>query len=240
MAEFKRPMFERLSVPCAAMGTVTIAATYGAGGSVVAPAVAERLGLPLVDRAIPVALARELAAPLREALAEDEHRQPGVVARILLRAMDLSGLMVNVPVSPEQLGADDRVALTEEALRRAARLGGAVVLGRGAVFVLRDRPDVLHVRLDGPYAARRRQAMVHEGVDADTAAIQQRDTDRARRAYIEHFYPGERWEDPANYHLVIDSTAISLDACTDLIVQAAYDLFARAGGPSGAIATALE
>src|ERR1041385_2601476 len=102
------------------MGTVTIAATYGAGGSVVAPAVAERLGVPLIDRAIPLALAHELDAPLGRALADDEHPDPGPVARILLRAMDMSGLFVGIPVPPGELGGDDRVAVTEELLRRAA------------------------------------------------------------------------------------------------------------------------
>jgi hypothetical protein len=34
-------------------GTFTIAAAYGSGGRVIGPAVAERLGLPFVDRAIP-------------------------------------------------------------------------------------------------------------------------------------------------------------------------------------------
>lgn len=213
------------------MGTVTIAATYGAGGSVIARVVAERLGLPLIDRAIPVPLARELAAPLHDALAEDEQREPGLVARTLLSAIDMSGLFVGVPMPAERLGADDRVAMTEEILRRTAELGGAVVLGRAGVFVLRGRPDTLHVRLDGPVAARRRQAMAHEGIDEETAAAQQRETDRARAAYVRNLYPRERWEDPANYHLVLDSTAMSLETCGRLIVAAARDLFART--PSG-------
>src|ERR1041384_1808396 len=42
------------------MGTVTIAANYGAGGTLVAPPSADRPRLPLIDRAIPVQLAREL------------------------------------------------------------------------------------------------------------------------------------------------------------------------------------
>lgn len=209
------------------MGTVTIAATFGAGGSVVAPKVAERLGLPLIDRAIPVAVAHELAGPLQAALAEDEHREPGPVGRVLQRAIDLSGLFVGFPVPPAELGADERVAITEEALRRACHRRGAVVLGRAGVFVLRARADTLHVRLDGREAARLRQAMRHEGLDEATAAAQLRETDRARAAYVRHFYPGERWEDPANYHLVLDSTAISLDVCVDVIVAAALDLFAR-------------
>jgi len=211
------------------MGTVTIAAAYGAGGSVIAPMVAERLGLPLIDRAIPVSLAHRMAGPLQEALAEDEHRQPGPVGRALLRAIDLSGLFVGVPVPARELGADERVAATEEALRRAADHSGAVVLGRAGVFVLRHRLDTLHVRLDGREAARLRQAMSHEGLDEATATVQLRETDRARSAYVSHFYPGERWTDPSNYHLVIDSTAISLDVCVDVIVAAALDLFDRSG-----------
>jgi cytidylate kinase len=210
------------------MGTVTIAAAYGAGGSVIAPKVAERLGLPLIDRAIPVQLAHQLAVPFREALAEDEHHRPGPAWRAVLRAIDLSGLFVGVPVPVRQLGADESVAATEEALRHVAGRRGAVVLGRAGVFVLRHRPDTLHVRLDGSESARLRQAMSHEGLDEATACVQLRETDRARAAYVSHFFPGERWTDPANYHLVIDSTAISLDVSVDLIVAAAQDLFARA------------
>ena len=209
------------------MGSVTIAATYGAGGSVVAPAVAEKLGLPLIDRALPVTLATKVAEHLRGALAHDERQPSNVVTRVLSRAIDLSGLHVNVPMPYEGLGADHTVAATEEALRQSADHGGAVVLGRAGVFVLAGRADTLHVRLDGPPSARLLQAVRHEGITQELAAKQQRDADQARAAYIRHFHPRQRWEDPANYHLMIDSTAVSLDTCVELIVSAARDLFAR-------------
>src|SRR5258708_2464408 len=116
------------------MAIVTIAATYGAGGSVGAPAVAERLSLPFVERAIPPALARELDAPLTAALAEDADHT-GAVARVLTRAISYSGLFVGVPTAPEERGAIADVANTEEAIRRLAAAPGAVILGRAAVFV---------------------------------------------------------------------------------------------------------
>src|SRR5260370_41104546 len=53
------------------VGTVTIAASYGAGGSAIAPAVADRLGLALLDRAIPPAVATEPAWPPLAALPDD-------------------------------------------------------------------------------------------------------------------------------------------------------------------------
>jgi cytidylate kinase len=203
------------------LGTVTIAASYGSGGGVIAPAVAERLGLPLLDRAIPASLATELAEPLLAALADDERHEGGLVGRLFSRAVTVSGYYQGAAVTIP-LGDEDLVSRTEEVIRCIAQRRGAVVLGRAGMLVLRGWPQTLHVRLDGPPEARRRQAMEHEGLDADTAARQQVATDRARAAYIRHFYRDRgRWEDPSNYHMVLDSTVLSLDSCVKLIVTAA-------------------
>lgn len=212
------------------MGTVTIAATYGAGGSVIAPAVAKRLDLPFVDRAIPVAVAQEIHEPLEAALADDADHTPRV-ARLLDRVLATSGLFVGVPVSPEQRGAIPEVARTEETLRRIADTTGAVILGRAGVFALKDRPDVLHVRLDGDVEARCRAAAAQSGIELSAAARAQQQTDRARLAYVQHFYPrAGAWNDPRHYHVVLDSARLSHDACIDIIVRAAQDLFSRAAG----------
>src|SRR2546427_7871389 len=120
------------------MGTVTIAAPSGAGESVAAPAVAERLGLPLIDRAIPAALAEKLDHKLRHALAEDEENE-GAVSRLLTRALVSTGLFVGVPAAADVRGAVADVAQSEEAIRQLADRHGAVVLGRAAVFVLKGR-----------------------------------------------------------------------------------------------------
>ena len=204
------------------MGTVTIAASYGSGGSVIAPAVADRLGLALLDRAIPASVATELAEPLLAALADDERHEGGLVGRLFSRAVTVSGYYQGAPINIPPFQGDDLVANTEEVIRCAAQRCGVVVLGRAAMFVLRGWPQTLHVRLDGPVEARRRQAMAHTGIDAETAAREQVATDRARAAYVRHFYRDYgRWEDPSHYHMVLDSTALPLDMCVKLIVNAA-------------------
>lgn len=209
------------------MGTVTIAATYGAGGSVIGPAVAKRLKLPFVDRAIPVELAKKLHEPLVAALA-DESVAGSTVGRLLDSALGYTGLFAGVPLGSKQLGVVPDVAHTETAIRGLASGGGAVILGRAGVFVLKGRPDVLHVRLDGAVEDRRRAAMEREGLDYKTAARQQEAADQARRSYIAHFYPrAGAWDDPRLYHLILDSTAISIDACVEIITRAAKDVFAR-------------
>lgn len=218
------------------MGTVTIAATYGCGGSVIGPAVAKRLGLPFVGRAIPASLADEIHEPLVAALADTAGTS--VVGRLLDRALSYSGLFVGVPLTPEELGVVPDVARVELAIRRLADAGGAVVLGRAGVFILKDRPDVLHVRLDGNAEARRRAAMANLGLDFQTAARQQKRTDHARRAYVAHFYPrAGALGDPRHYHLVLDSTALSLDTCIEVIARAAQDRFAKSAVAPTALVT---
>jgi cytidylate kinase len=209
------------------MGTVTIAATYGAGGSVIGPAVARRLKLPFVDRAIPVDLAKKLHGPLVAALADDSEAG-STVGRLLDSALGYTGLFAGVPLGSEQLGVVPDVAHTERVIRGLAEGGGAVILGRAGVFVLKGRPDVIHVRLDGDVEARRRAAMEREGLDYNSAARQQEAADHARRSYISHFYPrAGTWEDPHHYHLILDSTAISIDTCVEIITRAARDVFSR-------------
>jgi cytidylate kinase len=209
------------------MGTVTIAATYGCGGSVIGPDVAKKLALPFVDRAIPPALAAKIHQPLVAALADDAVERTAA-GRLLTSALGYTGLFAGVPRTPEDLGVNADVAKTEDALRHTANAGGAVILGRGGVFVLKGRPDVFHVRLDAPVEARRHAAMQREGLDYKTAARMQHATDYARGAYVSHFYPREgAWEDPRHYHMMLDSTAISLDTCVEIITRAAQDFFAK-------------
>lgn len=212
------------------MGTVTIAATYGAGGSVIAPAVANRLSLPFIDRAIPVALAEEIHEPLQAALADDADHTPRM-SRLLDGVLATSGLFVGVTASPEQRGALPEITRTEETLRRIADTTGAVILGRAGVFALKDHPGVLHVRLDGDVEARCRAAARRYGIDMEAASRVQKQTDRARLAYVQHFYPrAGAWDDAHHYHLVLDGTALSHDTCVDVIVMAAQDFFREATG----------
>jgi cytidylate kinase len=211
------------------VGTVTIAATYGAGGSLIGPAVAKRLRLPFVDRAIPAAAVAKIHEPLVAALADDSVTG-SAVGRVLNNVLSYTGLFAGIPRTDEELGVEPNVARTELAMRKLADGGGAVILGRAGVFVLKDRPDVLHVRLDGGVEARRRAAMRHEHLDYSSAAKQQHQIDEARRAYVAHFYPrAGAWDDPRHYQLILDTTAISIEASVEIITLAARDLFATSG-----------
>jgi cytidylate kinase len=200
---------------------VTISATYGSGGSIVARRVADELGLPFLDRAIPGAVAAQLGVSVRDAEARDEVGPRGLER--IMRSLAAVG-----PVSGVDFAADfhDRTFCdaTEQAILRHVESGGGVVLGRAGAVVLGDRPSTLHVRLDGPVERRVEQAMRIERIDRPTAERRRRDNDAARAAYVREFY-GADAADPALYHLVLDATTLDLDVCVDVIACAARALF---------------
>jgi cytidylate kinase len=199
---------------------VTISASYGAGGAYVGPRLAERLGVPFVDRAIPNEVAQRLAVPLAEAVRHDE--STGSVFERFIRALAPAGLPFGArPILEHELVDENAYRnMTEQVIREHAARGGAVILGRAAALVLRDEPGALHVRLQGPQERRVERAMAMDGIDREEAERRLAANDRAREAYVHHFYGAEP-RDPELYHLVIDSTAIDLDRCVELIASAA-------------------
>ncbi|NEK86443.1 cytidylate kinase-like family protein [Blastococcus saxobsidens] len=201
------------------MGIVTVSASYGAAGAEIAPAVADRLGLPFHDRAIPGRVAGRLGVPVAEAEANDE-----TVVRGLWRLVASLGTM------PDPVGAvvpgtplpDARAyrEQTERVLAEIAEGDGGVVLGRAAAMVLRDRPDALHVRLDGPREQRLSSAVARSGRPREEVARELAAADRGREAYVRHFYRCDPAE-ARHYHLVVDTTALPLETGIELVVAAA-------------------
>ena len=201
------------------MGIVTVSAPYGAGGAEIAPAVAAQLGLPFHDRAIPAQVAGRLGVPVAEAEANDD-----TVVGGLWRLVASLGTMPD-PVGgvlPTSSLPDARAyrQQTERVLAEIADSGGGVVLGRAAAMVLGERPDALHVRLDGPRERRLAAAVARSDRSEDDVRREMEAADRAREAYVRHFYRCDPAA-PRNYHLVIDSTALPVETVVDLIVTAA-------------------
>ena len=77
---------------------------------------------------------------------------------------------------------------TEKVIREIAEHGGGVILGRASQLVLAGHPTALHVRLDGP--RKRRLAIIRESLDLSEQDAERLldDNDRARTAYVRHFY----------------------------------------------------
>jgi cytidylate kinase len=216
------------------MTLIAMSASYGAGGSMIGPALAERLGVPFVDRAIPLAVADRLQVPYDDAVAHDNQVSTGWLERVLsgFLGADTAG---PAPLPAEVFSSEDFRGATEEVLLEQARTGEGVILGRGAVALLRSEPRALRIRLDGPAEARVRQAMqLDRSLDVERAERLLREFDRTHAAYLQQFY-GVDIHDCGLYHAVLDSTAIGFEACVELIAGVARSVASRTRSPRASV-----
>jgi cytidylate kinase len=192
------------------MPVVTISASYGSGGSEVAPALARRLGVKFVDRVVSPETAHRLAQ------AEND----GLFWRLIRSVTPAGGLTAGSIHAERELHErfHDRESL-EAALRGAAADGDVVILGRAGALALRDGPRALHVRLDGPREARVLRAIEIESIDEATARQRLAETDRARERFVRDIY-GLDPADPGLYTLVLDGTAYTTESCVEIIAAA--------------------
>jgi cytidylate kinase len=222
--------------PPGATLVVTISSTYGAGGSVVGPDVAERLGLPFVGSVVvpsDLAGAATEGSEGAEGLAADE-RGDSVLRRLIVAAARMPGIIgVAMPQPSVGMSEEERFKAANEAgMAQLLATTGAVIRGRGGAAFLGDDPRCFHVRLDGPVERRIRQAMRIEGIGETEARERQAETDRVRSLYLRRFYDRDA-SDPTMYHLMLDSTVVALAVCTDLIAIAAIAARAARGGVPG-------
>ncbi len=210
---------------------ITISRQYGAGGSEVARRVSEALGWRVVDNELIDRVASRAGLPPEE-VARREERAPGFLER-LTRALSRS--------SPESFAAPaDKVPepeeatlvrITESVVAEIAAEGRVVLVGRAGPAVLRGKHDALHVRLVAPAEIRVRR-ILEEGrtgapADRRTATEAQKemyDADTNRARYLKQYY-GLDWNDPTNYHMVLNTGVLGLDGAAAVIVERALDMW---------------
>jgi cytidylate kinase len=229
---------------------VTVSASYGSGGSIIAPRLAAALGVPFIDRLISADMSQnaarrerprqgqacpassepaDLAKPGRppperstESLSDNEQTATGL-SRFLSYFARASIVGAVVP----DIAVDDVESLrqrTVDGLQSLAAGAPGVLLGRAGAVVLASRPRAFHVRLDGPAERRVVWAADLERLDLESARRRQVDTDRARTQFVTRLFCA----DPADarfYHLVVDSTVLGIDATTQLLASAARVFF---------------
>ena len=198
---------------------ITISRQYGAGGSEVARRVAEALGWRVVDNELVEAVAARAGVPANE-VAEREERCATFVER-LARALAVASPEVFPP--PGSAGAmaevpeADLVKITETVVGEIAVQGRVVLVGRAATAVLSREADALHVRLMAPRPFRIQVAAARLGCSAEKAAAVLDETDKMRARYNREYYHRD-WNDPLNYHLVINTGVLGFEAAAEVVV----------------------
>ncbi|HEU5437867.1 MAG TPA: cytidylate kinase-like family protein [Ktedonobacterales bacterium] len=220
----------------ALMRIVTMSREYGSGGGEVAARLAARLDWTLIDHEIVAQVARRLGVPEDEAEQYDE-RGEGLLMRLLA---GMRSYEPTIPVPPPMAISDEqryRDAL-RQTVEAACDEGHVVIVGRGAQVLLRDRRDVLHVRLVAPLEARIVYVMRREGLERGPAQarIQMKDRDRMRYMQAAHRVTPT---DALLYDLTINTAVLDLEAAVELIALALGRKAQRLAAPVGELGPAV-
>lgn len=208
------------------MPVITISRQFGAAGVPVGRALADRFDAEFLDRAIVAQVAFRSGIPEDELETYDE-RMPSIWQRIAsaLAASSPEVAMPSVPYDqlPSMSTHDRLTTITRAVIEEAAARGNAVIVGRGAAFILGRRPNVLNVQLHASRAARVRYLMTRvEEVPLETRPDERslenlcRSIDAARGDYIRRTF-GADWLNATHYDLAIDSGRLGVARTVELI-----------------------
>ena len=92
----------------------------------------------------------------------------------------------------------------------------AVIVGRCADYILRDRKDVLKVFIYSDMETAVKNIVDLYGVSVKEAVKIIEKTDKERSDYYRH-YTGRDWTNAKNYNLCLDTSDMSYDKCVDII-----------------------
>jgi len=203
------------------VSVITISRQYASGGSDIARLVATRLAWELIDNEFIDRVADRAHLDPAE-VERHEERVPGLIER-LARALAISSPEVFVATGepPEAVAHEERIVeMTERVISEAVQHGNVVMVGRGAQAYLAEGERTLHVFIAAPREARVVAAMARLTIPRDEAERTVDDLDEGRRRYVKTHYK-RQWGHPANYHLCLNSEALTYEGCAEIIVRAA-------------------
>ncbi len=195
--------------------TITIEREYGAGGGAIAKKLAERLGWKLWDQALACEIAR--VAKVDQAVVERMDERCDSRFYRLMKVFMRGSMEQSVAVrGMDHFDADSMVEFMRRVISGAASEGNSVIVGRGAPFLLRGRPDTLHVFVYAPLQEKVRR-LREAGKSEDEAVDEIARVDRQRVIFVRRYF-GMEWPTRELYHMMINST-IGDEAVIDTIVN---------------------
>lgn len=183
---------------------ITIGREHGSGGRIVAEKVAQKLNIPLYDK------------KLIRMIAQDSGLSENYIESAETKRT--SSFLFNIYFDINNLPVDDQIFITQSnIIKQVAEKGPCVIVGRCGDYVLREMEDCLKVFIYAPLEERiKRVTEVYNEKTNDPKKYLEK-YDKQRSAYYNRFTE-EKWGDPHNYHLMLNST-IGLDAIADYIVS---------------------
>jgi cytidylate kinase len=181
---------------------ITIEREYGCGGGTIARKLAERLGWRLWDQSLTEEIAKLANVDCSAVERKGEKLDSAFyrLAKVFWRGSYERAIPLDVT---QTFDADCMVSMMEKIAARITQEGNAVVVGRGAPYILRNRKDAFHVFLYAPHEEKMRR-IVADGISEQEAEELIESVDRDRSAFIRHYFNAD-WPTRSLYHLMMNT-----------------------------------
>lgn len=184
---------------------IAISREFGSGGRTIGREVAGRLGIPCYDHEMIELLSEKSGFSTEHIERLDEQ---------------------TVPYKPftKRGERDERSSIIQSSLwtkqekliTELAEKEPCVIVGRCADYILRDRDDCLRVFIHADLDKRANRVTTVYG-ETDVAPMKRiLEKDKRRKAYYQR-YTDRKWADAANFHVCLDSGAMGIKACVDIL-----------------------
>lgn len=186
---------------------ISISRQYGSGGREVAQLLADKTGFHLYDRQIIDSAAKELGISNwnEDKLKELENSKPALLGFIPFHSFGIG----EEPSDTSMFVAESKI------IRKLAKSGSCIILGRCGDFVLRDfaKHYSFFICADDDFRTERGYS------EYNGKSLKEIKAEDQKRADYYEYYTGEKWGQPEKYSLSINSSKTSLDKAADLIIS---------------------
>ena len=210
------------------MAVITISRQYGSGGDQIASRVCQMLGYRYFDKRLIASVAAETGISGEDVVdySEEQHQVQSFLGRLFNRARPVGEVRVwredslgERTAEIEQLDQERAAGFVQLAIEKAYLQGNVVIVGRGGQAILKDKSDVLHVRIESPFEDRVARVQKSQGITQGFAYETVMKKDEVAADYIRQFY-GVDWADNSLYHMVVNTSKLSAQAACEVIVEA--------------------
>ena len=185
---------------------ITISREFGSGGRTIGRKVAEKLGIPCYDAELIQKIAEESGYTADYIKEESEYAPGGWLSTVFTdRTMGLTN-------------QDKLWSIQCRVIEELAQKGPCVIVGRCADYILRGKADCLNVFIHASMEKRAERIVNEYGERKERPEQRLKDKDKRRTAY-HRFYTDMKWGHAQNYHVCLDSGALGIGRCVELISQ---------------------
>ena len=185
---------------------VTVSREPGSGGRIVAQKLAERLGFVVFHQEVLHEMAKEAKISERVLQSLDE------------RGLSILEDWIASLVDSQHLWPDEYLHHLMHVIGTIGKLGQAVVVGRGANFIL-PAERRFRVRIIAPRKLRIQHVAREFGLTEKDAERRIIKTESDRQAFVRKYFYADI-ADPTNYDLVVNTETFNLDRAVDVIAAA--------------------